>query len=170
MEDGREQLHAIHETRAGPAEVRGSVYADDPRTGDGTERRSDAADVREHPLDVRRVEWHDHRLAFELRWDAIERDRANSAERLAEDDVGARLAQPLLVKVEGALAAAARFADESVDLACARARRNSRSGDAREREGSRREVVVVRDRDKPIGCAERPDHLCGGRYERDDAH
>ena len=98
--------------------------------GFAVERRGYAADVHEHPLNVRRIERHDQRLAIETRGDSIERDGAHRAERLAEDHVRTRVAQGLLVQVKGALAAGAGLADVGVDLARCRVSRDRRSRDA----------------------------------------
>src|SRR2546426_10831355 len=219
MKDRSEQLHPVHESRTWPAEVRGSVHADDPGTADRTkrfgltrgarrvpsawhrdddlrasgehvvpedlaralagatehvlaacdphllrnpvtgveqrvepleagdpwprkssdrmghdrqaiakilhharsrvipaERRRDVAQILEHALDGRCVERHDQRIALEVRREALQRDRADRAERLTEDHVRARLAKGIAVEMESALATGSRFAHVSVDL------------------------------------------------------
>jgi len=74
------------------------------------ECRGDAPDILEHPFDARRIQRDHLRLTREACRDPVQRDRADGAQGLPEDQVGPRIAQGVLVEMERALASRARVA------------------------------------------------------------
>jgi len=127
-------------------------------------------DVFKHPLEACRVQRDDRERVVEFRWDLVERHRAYRTERLAEDQIGARVAKRTLVEVEGALTAHAGLAHQGVDLAGAGMDRDRRSGHPGQRPDRGREVVIVGDRDEQVHRAQRVDHLRRGGNERYHPH
>ena len=95
----------------------------------------------------------------------VERDGADLAHRLRDDQVHAELLERVLVELVQRLAAAGALAHRGVDLGGGQALGNHAAGEVGELFRAGRVVTLVRDRGDAVAEAEREQHLGRGRNE-----
>lgn len=136
-------------------------------------RGGESADVGEHLAERRGVERQHCGRRVDLardRADVVGGDRADLAQLLGHDQLGAEVEQQVGVERVDRLAGARALLDRRVDLARGEPGRQLVARDVRKLARRRRVVALVRDGDKLAAEAEREERLGRGGDEADDAH